>query len=246
MHTVNSFEELHKLFDNIPFHKYLWIYRGQSKAKWVLKPKVGRKEYYLDSTGLGRFRAWRKQAVAYIDLPENEWEQLAIAQHYGLATFLLDWTENPLVAAFFACYQYPDSDGMIYIHCPSKILMEMSLDSPFILEKIYNDGYEDKIAPSLAYHPKAIDRRIVNQKGVFTIHPNPQKKVVSHEVHDPYIRDNLLKVKIKAHAKKEILETLKKYGIDYRYLFPNLDGLSEFINHETMGIAKNKLDENKE
>jgi hypothetical protein len=38
-------------------------------------------------------------------------EDLAIAQHYGLATNVLDWTTNPLVALFFACGEAHDKNG---------------------------------------------------------------------------------------------------------------------------------------
>lgn len=46
----------------------------------------------------------------------NDWDMLTIAQYHGLATRLLDWSFNPLVAAYFAVKDFEDCDAVIYAY----------------------------------------------------------------------------------------------------------------------------------
>ena len=118
----------------------VWLYRGQGKTRehWPLLSKAGRPNHfgpaigsagkwdkqpewgYLAPRDMQVFSEWRKRAIAFrSDLPTEDWECLALAQHYGLPTRLVDWTKNPLVALFFAAESNPDEDGAVYGYCAS-------------------------------------------------------------------------------------------------------------------------------
>ncbi len=111
--TINSFEELHNQFNNYKSNS-LWLFRGQGNEKWGLVPKAGR-EPYNKMNDKQYFEAWRRRAIEYIG-KENytDWEWLALAQHHGLATRLLDWSINPLVAAYFSVSNDYECDGAIF------------------------------------------------------------------------------------------------------------------------------------
>jgi hypothetical protein len=229
--TLKEPEDLHKFFRAYRCHRPTgWWFRGHANIAWELLPKAGRSPYRLkEGKSLGRFKSWRKRAVAYhSSLPENDWECLAVAQHFGLATCLLDWTQNPLVATFFACCEVPDSDGVVYCYDPDLFVDETVL--PLSEAEFVGAGFM----------PRSISPRILNQRAAFTVHlpatsPLPIKP-------SPMIRDhpNLAKLVIEASHKASLLELLDDYGINHAALFPDLEGLSRHVNWETTTIVSPK------
>lgn len=230
---VNTIRDLHEIFMMIRSHGGVgWWFRGQSNNEWELLPKAGRKEYYLpNDRDLGRFNFWRKQAIAYDNnLPENDWECLAIAQHYGLATRLLDWTYNPLIATFFAVSENFDLDGVIYGYQPEKFV------KPELLPlKAESNGF--------GFEPRALSSRILNQKSLFTVHGPANEKI--REKPHPVLegRLNLIRISIPKEIKKEIQDHIADYGFTYVNMFPDWDGLSKHINWETASLVnfRNKV-----
>ena len=232
-YTLGKPEDIHQFFRVYRCHPPIgWWFRGQADASWDVLPKAGRPEYRLPDAGvLGRFRDWSTHAVAYLrDLPANDWERLAVAQHYGLATPLLDWTQNPLVAVYFACRELPRSDAAVYCYMPAVFIDEKILD---LMQTKCNGA---------GFIPRAISPRILNQRAVFTVHLPVTQAIVVGENPALAGEPNLARLHIPAALKDELLTMLNDYGINHVTLFPDLAGFSTHVNWETARIAHaNKL-----
>ena len=220
--------DLHQLFRAFRSHGGVgWIFRGQADSSWHLIPKAGRPEFRYGND-LGRFNAWRKRAYAHGPLPENDWECLAIAQHYGLATRLLDWSCNPLIAAYFAVNERPECDGAIYCFLPS-LFIDCSILS-----------LEEPLDQVVAYLPRAIDQRVIRQSGVFTVHNDATSEIDIKELDHPLSGPNLVRIEIPQQHKLPILDMLDDYGVHGHGIFPDLDGLSHYINWQTKEIVRKR------
>lgn len=221
-----------------------WVYRGQSDISWPLLPKAGRQEYFLKATDvwiargqsssdLGRFDNWRNKAVAFCEhLPENDFECLAFAQHYGLATRLLDWTENPLVALFFAVEEHNGADGAVFCYYQEHVIVPVPEEGLL--------GLIDKVA---IYKSRPFDRRIIAQAGVFTYHPDPKIPIEAKPLPDQktkFTTDglDLVVIRIATDIKPILQRMLDEIGVNRKTLFPDLDGLSNFVNWQTRYYAK--------
>jgi hypothetical protein len=181
------------------------------------------------------FKEWAKRAMAYTDkLPGNQWEQLALAQHYGLATRLLDWTTSPLVALFFAVVDENDQHGAVYVYYSSHREIDPAEDEfwSFNTDAFVTDG--------IVYRPRPVDRRMVQQFAVFTYHPFPRQPIVPLQERPSGIRDfssrgrfgtDLMTIVVESTHKRNIRRELATLGITRESLFPNLEGLSAELNH---------------
>jgi hypothetical protein len=105
---VSSASDLLKCVQSYPLDNGRWAFRGHSKASWKLQPSI---ERLANEQGISphveRYveRQFKRHAHHYLqNLPkdENVLEWLALMQHHGAPTRLLDWTKSVYVAAFFA------------------------------------------------------------------------------------------------------------------------------------------------
>lgn len=189
------------------------VYRGVGKASYDLVPKVGRLLRKGRPLTLSDERfiltQFKQRAIAHLERqPVDEWEWLALAQHHGLPTRLLDWSRNPLVAAYFAVAEDGDDDSAIYGFRNAKYLSSDKNPAPFSV---------DHVARVIPNH---VTRRITAQAGLFTIHPEPSRALTLSTVE---------KHVIPAAARRKLKKSLSTLGIDKASMFPDLDGIAAHI-----------------
>jgi len=192
------------------------IFRGVSNKGYQLVPAIGRDSNRKagshgpsqEQEALRRFKNLSWPHVSR-DLTEIQW--LALGQHHGLWTRLLDWSTSPLVALYFAVVNmgYENHDGAVYIASKPQALDLDSNTSVFDLKEVRY------------FQAPAVSSRIPAQSGVFTIHPEPDKS---------WEPENLVQLVIPAAKCGDVKTDLSKIGISEAALFPDIDGQARSVN----------------
>jgi hypothetical protein len=195
------------------------LYRGQQDASWKLTPQIDRPAFkgYREEKGWPRemheeniLREFRKGVRPFISMASlPPWEELALAQHHGLATRLLDWTSNPLVGLYFAVEAPGSSAAAVWEYRCSAIL---GTDLPV---------RPSEVTEVLALDPPHISPRISAQSARFTVHPDE-----SELADEAGVRQFV----VPAEYRHEFKRQLVKMGIMRQSLFPDLDGLATHAN----------------
>lgn len=220
-----------------------WWFRGQRDARWPLLPSARRgytkqRERYLTNLFYTRAR------TRYPNCPNDDdyggW--LALMQHFGLPTRLLDWTHSPLVAAYFAT-KYPFDSGSNADPCDAAIwalephrLNESQGYEPVFpplnarsIEQLVRPamkGLDDSEIQVLATSPLESDLKMLTQQGAFTVH------VLDEPLNDlPGCNEWLKKIVIPAQRAPDIARDLDVLGFRLADLFPDLQNLAREITN---------------
>jgi len=167
-------------------------------------------------------------------VPGNDWEWYFLMQHYGLPTRLLDWTEGSLIALHFALFFKTDedqTDPCVWVLNPWE-LSGLSEKDRFIfdftdeplrpyLSKLWS--YDDLPQYPIGVQPVYKSKRIVVQKGMFTIHGSDQIALEDIEELKPWLK----RIDIKYEQTDIIKAELQMAGVTQSSLFPELSGLAQ-------------------
>jgi hypothetical protein len=198
------------------------LFRGQSQD-WPLLPKIARitlrSGMDLLATERSLLEEFKLQAPSLVDLvPETDWEWLSLAQHYGMATRLLDWTTNPLAALWFTVHEPPveRKPGVVWVFDPAEDdqVRQSSATSPFTGER------------TRVLQPKHIAKRIIAQSGWFTVHKylRKRKAFVPLERQSRY-QSVLTKITVPSDAFASIRYGLAQCGVNAASLLTDLVGI---------------------
>ena len=258
---VQTWKDLFKLYDD-KFAKpgMQWIFRGLPDACFKLETTVervakrfGRNLKELSALEPEMIRYFKRQAHHYLENPpedDDTIEWLALMQHFGSPTRLLDWTYSFFVALFFAV-ERADTRCAVWaidmdeIRRRAQLLFDepafsyLKKKDPRLKSRDFFKLVFDKPRPiSLVYslNPERLNERLIVQQGLFLAPADITKSFMDNlkelfPPSSPVTKNYICKIVIDADVKRrrEILRHLHRMNINRRSLFPGLDGFAKSL-----------------
>lgn len=240
--SIDSWDHYLRLVSEPPLRE--WAFRGQSDASWPLWPTISRQlrnrrvvSRYWTEQEHRLVWIFQRKAVhflenvpAVVDTPQ--W--MALMQHHGGPTRLLDFTWSPYVAAFFALESSVADAAVWAINAPRLGTHAYGPDFPpgdrppspeAVLRAA---GLRGRNAVAVG-EPYFKNRRVVAQSGTFAWPfdiTRPLDAILSTK------KGAIIKLVLRAGIRREALRELYRMNITYATLFPDLDGLARSLAFE--------------
>lgn len=224
-----------------------FVYRGMRSFGYTLSTSLQRLGGNYATLEHHLLRNFRKYARDTTTPPSaTVWDWLALAQHHGLPTRLLDWTYSPYVALHFATDDLNayHQDGIIWALNYVKAAEHLP---PMLREALAGEGSNvfttELLAPTLPslptlsnlqaepfvlfLEPPSLDARIVHQYALFSLMSTPEAMLHTWLAQHPEL---YFRIRLPARLKWEVRDKLDQANITERVLMPGLGGLSSWLH----------------
>jgi hypothetical protein len=227
-----------------------WAFRGERYASWKLISSLARR---LAFCGVPRsewrereergMRIFRRKAHVYLtdrDVLRDDLRCLAMMQHHGAPTRLLDFTKSPFVAAFFALESAAEDAAVFALNTPRLWGLAPRFD-PSLTRDAIDPRAQGSFASYFAVDrhpivwfgdPSDMDRRLVAQSGLLVmpglLDTPLDELLASYDSDEPLIERAVLA----AELRREAMHALYRMNITQATLFPDLEGLARSIAYE--------------
>lgn len=235
-----------------------FAFRGVANAEWstfrTSLMRLGGPFQQMEGHLLRNFRKYAHLEATSAYPGDSTWHWLAMAQHHGLPTRLLDWSYSPFVAMHFATAAIDQFhvDGLIWCinYVKAHDFLPRQLRQVLVDEgaNVFTAEMLAQAARSLAdfdelafdlddpvfsfaafFEPPSLDERIVNQYALFSLMSSPTVSLDDWLAEHP---DLIRKIVIPAEIKWEVRDKLDQANVTERVLFPGLDGLSSWLRRQ--------------
>lgn len=244
---VNTIDELLQFVSTL-YEKHglrLW-YRGEENASLTLVPSIQRSQKRIDAERYitNDFYIRARQILDNPPEKHNYASWVSLMQHYGLPTRMLDWSQSPLVAVFFATETYkqtPDIDACVWVLAPGLLNEREGFGN--CIYPIDADTTQEMLLPAFkhAHHNPELKGKILAcsstennlrmyaQHSNFTVHNSPDR------LEDICDENTLYKIIIPCERKEYFIESLRVFGITQGAIYPDLDHISSDLK-DSYGI----------
>jgi len=239
---LESWESFLKLVTGPPYSH--WAFRGERDEASPLFSSLSR---YLQNFGVAPeawprqeeriLRIFKRKAHQFLTKPpdlDDDFQWLALMQHHGAPTRLLDFTWSPYVAAFFAL-ERTLGDGVVWAMNPARIdssraqkPVRMDPRAKGNFHRYYLQGHHRFIWMG---EPQTMNRRLIAQSGTFAV-PSVLDLPIEGLLRDAY-QESILGKMVLTHRVRDVgMRELYRMNITYATLFPDLDGLAKSMGYE--------------
>ncbi|HEU0065563.1 MAG TPA: FRG domain-containing protein [Flavisolibacter sp.] len=223
-----------------------WAFRGQANAEWVLNNAIERTDFIkfhkgVEADFLAEFQRGARNYLSRDEIPEHLIEWLALMQHHGAPTRLLDLTRSPYISAFFGFEQCTIQEGHFigiwglninYLKERAVAILSKEFEEALqetknlinekLFEKIFIANDRKLVFP---VEPFRMNRRYSLQQSVFVSTGISEIPLMEQLL---FLKENMkkavVKIEIPTKFKKEALRDLQQMNLHRASLFPDLDG----------------------